>query len=48
MAKGKPLRDGSGKGVRANENRGGCRDGEVCDVSDIIQRQYRNRRAENA
>jgi len=25
MAKGKPKRDGSGKGVRANRGRGGCK-----------------------
>lgn len=26
MAKGKPKRDGSGKGRRANKGRGGCKD----------------------
>jgi len=26
MAKGKPKRDGSGKGKRANRGRGGCKD----------------------
>ena len=25
MTKGKPKRDGSGKGVRANQGRGGCK-----------------------
>lgn len=26
MTKGKPKKDGSGKGMRANQGRGGCKD----------------------
>lgn len=43
MPKGKPKKDGSGQGNRENYNRGGCQDGETCEISDIVQRQYRRR-----
>ena len=36
--KGTPKRDGSGMGERANYNRGGCHDGEVCEIGDVIRR----------
>jgi len=42
--KGVPKRDGSGGGVRANYNRGGCNDGEPGVVEGVIKRQYRNRK----
>ena len=38
--KGVPLRDGSGEGERKNYNRGGCHDGEHCEISNVIRRQY--------
>lgn len=43
MPKGKPKRDGSGKGNRENYNRGGCNDGESCEIIDVIRRRYRGR-----
>jgi len=46
---GERLMDGSGEGVRSNFNRGGCHDGETCDViSDAIRHNYKNRVVENA
>jgi hypothetical protein len=41
--KGEKLKDGSGAGVRANFNRGGCHDGETCEIGDVIRREYRGR-----
>lgn len=41
--KGTPKKDGSGKGTRENYNRGGCHDGEVCEISDVIRREYPGR-----
>jgi len=41
--KGKPKKDGSGKGTQENHNRGGCYDGEVCEISEMIRQQYRGR-----
>ena len=41
--KGTPRRDGSGMGERANYNRGECHDGEVCEIGDVIRREYRGR-----
>ena len=41
--KGTPLKDGSGMGEKANYNRGGCHDGEVCEISDVIRRAYPGR-----
>lgn len=44
VEKGVPKRDGSGEGVRSNFNRGGCHDGESCDiVADVIRESYRKR-----
>ena len=40
---GKPKRDGSGQGKRSNYNRGGCHDGESCEISDVPRRQYRKK-----
>jgi len=40
--KGVPKKDGSGGGTRENFNRGGCQDGESCDVlKNVIKRNYR-------
>lgn len=39
--KGQPKKDGSGEGTRENYNRGGCCDGESCEISDVIRREYR-------
>lgn len=41
--KGTKLRDGSGEGERKNFNRSGCHDGESCEISDMIRREYRGR-----
>ena len=41
--KGIPKRDGSGAGTRQNYNRGGCHDGESCDLGTIVRRQYREK-----
>ena len=41
--KGKPKKDGSGEGIRSNYNRGGCHDGESCEISNVIRRAYPGR-----
>lgn len=43
VEKGVPKKDGSGQGTRENFNRGGCHDGEVCDVASMIKRNYREK-----
>ena len=40
MTKGQPKKDGSGQGTRENYNRGGCHDGESCEIGTVIRRQY--------
>ena len=48
MTKGKPLRTGSGRGVRANRGRGGCKDtspiGKGREWFNRNTRRFRNRR----
>lgn len=41
--KGVPKKDGSGEGTRENYNRGGCCDGESCEIGDVIKRAYPGR-----